>query len=66
MREPFKFPKLMTFVFTGCIMQFWIFGLLGSLGYGDTTNEIILFSLGKGAEVFQIFYGLALVFTVPL
>ncbi|CAD8091797.1 unnamed protein product [Paramecium sonneborni] len=66
MQEPIKFPKLMTLVFSGCTMQFWIFGLLGSLSYGDTTNEIILFSLGQGAEAFQILYAIALIITLPL
>ncbi|CAK76991.1 unnamed protein product (macronuclear) [Paramecium tetraurelia] len=66
MQEPAKFPKLMTLVFSGCTMQFWIFGLLGSLSYGDTTNEIILFSLGNGAEAFQILYAIALIITLPL
>ncbi|CAD8131453.1 unnamed protein product [Paramecium pentaurelia] len=66
MQEPVKFPKIMTLVFSGCTMQFWIFGLLGSLSYGDTTNEIILFSLGDGAEAFQILYAIALIITLPL
>ncbi|CAD8170756.1 unnamed protein product [Paramecium pentaurelia] len=66
MKEPVKFPKIMTIVFSGCTLQFWIFGLLGSFSYGNTTNEIILFSLGKGAEAFQILYSIALIITLPL
>lgn len=52
MQKVEKFPRLMVQVFTIVTIQFWVFGLMGALSYGHLTNEIILFSLGKGSEAF--------------
>jgi proton-coupled amino acid transporter len=64
MKEPHKFPKVLTFVMVGVALLFAGFGIMGYSAYGSDIQTVVIVNLPqdkKFVQVVQFLYTIAIV-----
>lgn len=64
MKEPHKFPKVLTFVMIGVALLFAGFGIMGYAAYGSDIQTVVIVNLPqdkKFVQVVQFLYTIAIV-----